>query len=315
MLIQMIRNNQASLWLLAVALVWGTSYGVTKQALVFVSVFTFIFLRFGITFVLALPWVWREITTLTASALVNAVALGLVLFTIFCFETYGVLLTTASNAAVLISLCIVFTPIFERFFLKTELPPRLFSAIALSVLGIALLNLNGLGLTGLDIMVLNTGDLLILIAAIIRGFIVVVIKRFFNQHEVSALVLTTIQSGTVALCAGILAFGVLGESTLFPTSLTFWLLIGYLVVFATLLAFVAKNIGIRHTSATRASFLMGTEPLFGLLFAVLWLSEPLTLLNLLGAACIILATYWVLLDPKGRTSANTNPSRSTTSPT
>ena len=41
--------------LLTVALIWGSSYAVAKQALLFYPVLGFLAIRFGLTFVLLLP--------------------------------------------------------------------------------------------------------------------------------------------------------------------------------------------------------------------------------------------------------------------
>ncbi|POF59183.1 EamA family transporter, partial [Vibrio vulnificus] len=46
--------------LLLVAVFWGTSYGLTKSALVYTSVLLFISIRFSITFLCMLPVVIRD---------------------------------------------------------------------------------------------------------------------------------------------------------------------------------------------------------------------------------------------------------------
>jgi drug/metabolite transporter (DMT)-like permease len=70
---------------------------------------------------------------------------------------------------------------------------------------------------------------------------------------------------------------------------SFWWAIAYLVLFCTLFAFFAQNYGVRHTSPSRAALLMGTEPAFGGLFAVLWLGETLSNIQLVGAFLVVAA--------------------------
>ena len=48
----------SDLTLLAVAMVWGTSYGVAKGALAFYPVLGFVAVRFGLTLVLLSPTLW-----------------------------------------------------------------------------------------------------------------------------------------------------------------------------------------------------------------------------------------------------------------
>ena len=86
--------------LLLVAMIWGGSYSAAKLATAEVPVLQFLVLRFGLTFVLLLPALrglraaqsWR-------AALAGATLLGINLLAIFVCETFGVSLTTASNAA------------------------------------------------------------------------------------------------------------------------------------------------------------------------------------------------------------------------
>lgn len=103
------RMMAADAMLLLVAVIWGSSYAVTKQALLFYPVLGFIAVRFTLTFLLLLPALTRQ----GWRAVRAGVPLGLVLLAIFLAETQGVLLTSASNAAFLISLFVIFTPLVD----------------------------------------------------------------------------------------------------------------------------------------------------------------------------------------------------------
>ena len=99
----------SDLLLLLVAVIWGSSYGVAKQALAFYPVLGFLAVRFCLTFVILLPQLRGE----GRQAWAPGIPLGGVMLAIFLCETYGVLHTSASNAAFLISLCVVITPFVE----------------------------------------------------------------------------------------------------------------------------------------------------------------------------------------------------------
>ena len=113
----------SDLMLLVVAVVWGTSYGVVKSALVFYPVLGLLALRFGITFVMLSPAL-RTLRHADARTLRGVFIAGVLLFGIFLSETFGVLLTRAANAAFLISLCVVLTPLVEWMLLKRR-PARI----------------------------------------------------------------------------------------------------------------------------------------------------------------------------------------------
>jgi drug/metabolite transporter (DMT)-like permease len=77
-----------------------------------------------------------------------------------------------------------------------------------------------------------------------------------------------------------------------PHDPVFWYATGFLVVFCTLFAFFAQNYALRRTSPTRVSLLMGTEPVFGALFAVYALNESLDAEGWLGGLMIVAAFLW-----------------------
>lgn len=92
---------------------------------------------------------------------------------------------------------------------------------------------------------------------------------------------------------GGLSLGMLGPSALnltFP--INFWILTLYLAIFGALLAFYIQLIMIRKTSPTRAGLLMGTEPVFAVLFTVIVRGEYLSWIQWIGGALIVIATYY-----------------------
>ena len=113
----------SDLTLLLVALVWGTSYGVAKGALDFYPVLGFLAVRFGFTFVLLLPALLRAPQEQQRDALRTGLPLGVLMLCIFVSETYGVAHTLASHAALLISLCVVLTPLAQWWLLGQRPQP------------------------------------------------------------------------------------------------------------------------------------------------------------------------------------------------
>ncbi|WP_372439286.1 EamA family transporter, partial [Pandoraea sputorum] len=121
----------SELMLLSVAIVWGTSYGVAKGALAFYPVIGFLSVRFIMTFVLLLPTLRGHLR----SALPSGLILGTLLLGIFLCETFGMAQTSASNAAFLISLCVVFTPFVEWLIFRQRPSVEMFVITGVSLLG------------------------------------------------------------------------------------------------------------------------------------------------------------------------------------
>lgn len=276
------------LLLLLVALVWGTSYGVAKQALNFYPVLGFLAVRFCLTFLLLLP----QLRGAGRRAWAPGLPLGAVMLAIFLCETYGVLLTNASNAAFLISLCVVITPFAEWLLLGVRPHSLLLPVAGLSLLGTWLLS-GGINLQ------FGTGDSLMLLAALLRALLVCLTPRLLAGREVPALALTAVQTAVIGL--GCLLLGTLQPGGLpeLPTSPAFWTGCLYLVLFATLFAFFVQNHVLRRSSPTRVSLLMGSEPLFGALFAMIWLDEQLSPQAWLGGLLIVAALLCTCLLRKG----------------
>ncbi|WP_345813610.1 DMT family transporter [Paraburkholderia sp. PREW-6R] len=276
----------SDLMLLAVAVVWGTSYGVVKSALHFYPVLGLLTIRFGATFLILSPAL-RPLRAANARTLRGALMSGALLLGIFLCETFGILLTRAANAAFLISLCVVLTPIVEWSLLKRR-PSRVeWAAVILSLSGAWLL-------TGDGALSLNAGDALILLAALLRALTVCVTKRVMRDSTLPPLSVTAVQSGVVAFGSATVALLLAPRQWQAVPPLVghgaFWGYVAYLVLACTLFAFFAQNFAIKRSSPTRVSLLMGSEPAFGALFACLWLGERISTTAWVGGALIVAAS-------------------------
>lgn len=276
----------AEAMLLLVAVVWGASYGLAKTALVFYPVLGFLAIRFCLTSMLLLPFWSTQPKGNIALGLKSGVPLGLILLSIFICETYGVKLTLASNAALLISMCVVFTPFVEWLILRARPSLINFAAAGVSIVGASLLT-SGVSLS------FNLGDALILLAALLRALMVTYTNKLTKGKQIPSLLLTSIQAGVVGLGCLLLGILVLPDGLpALPRDRTFWFATAFLVLFCTLFAFFAQNYALRRTSPTRVSLLMGAEPVFGALFAVVWLNETLSWIGWIGGAMMVLASLW-----------------------
>ncbi|MGQ5524023.1 DMT family transporter [Chitinimonas sp. PSY-7] len=267
--------------LLMVAMVWGTSYGVAKGALVFYPVLGFLAVRFVLTFFLLQPLFLRAERTQQRDAIRTGLPLGGLILCIFLCETYGLASTQASNAAFLISLCVVFTPFVEWWQLGNRPARSVFVFAAISLLGAVMLS-GGMG------------DGLMLAAAVLRAITVCQTSKLTRTSTAPALLLTTVQ-------AAVIGFGSMLLATLTPTGLpplptdsAFWFASLYLVFGCTLFAFIAQNWALRHSTPSRFALLTSSEPVFGALFAVLWLGETLSLTAWIGGGLIMLASLWTV---------------------
>lgn len=276
----------SDLMLLAVAVVWGTSYGVAKGALAYYPVLGFLAVRFILTFVLLLPVLLRLQRQQLRDALRTGWPLGGLMLCIFLAETFGVALTQASNAAFLISLCVVFTPFVEWRMLRIKPERSVFVFAGVSLLGAALLSGGLVGDMG-------WGDALMLAAALLRAVTVCQTSKLTRGSTAPALALTAVQAGVIGFGSLLLAvFCLPGGLPPLPVAPSFWQASVYLVLGCTVFAFFAQNWALKHSAPSRVALLTSSEPAFGALFAVLWLGESLGVMAWVGGGLIVLAALW-----------------------
>ena len=275
----------SDLTLLGVAVVWGTSYGVAKGALAFYPVLGFLAVRFILTFVLLLPALLRTKGRQRVDAVRAGLPLGALMLGIFLCETFGVAHTQASNAAFLISLCVVFTPFVEWWLLGSRPARAMFVFAGISLLGAALLSGGLAGRLGL-------GDGLMLAAAVLRAITVCQTSKLTRRRSAPALALTAVQAGVIGFGSLVLALCLPGGLPPLPVDSAFWLASAYLVLGCTVFAFFAQNWALQRTSPSRVALLTSSEPAFGALFAVFWLGEGLSAAGWLGGALIVAAALW-----------------------
>ncbi|MFE3184297.1 DMT family transporter [Streptomyces violascens] len=275
---------------LLVAVVWGASYLAAKDITTAHTVTAVLVLRFGLVVPVLVAAGWRGLRALTAAQWRGAGLLGLVLSGIFLLETYGVVHTSATNAGLIISLTMIFTPLAEAAVTRVR-PPRAFlAAAALSVAGVVLLTQGG-GFTAP-----SAGDLLMLLAALARTAHVLFMARVKAVQDADSLSLTTVQlGGAVAVFAVLAAAPGTGDAP-WAVAAGFgvreWSGLLFLSVFCTLFAFFVQMWAVRRTSPSRVSLLLGTEPLWAAAAGIALGGERLGALGLLGGILVLAGTSW-----------------------
>lgn len=280
-----LRRYNADILLLGVAAVWGSSYLATKVLTVHGTVFAILAARFLIASVIMLVvWGIRRERFLDKRGLLIAVIFGCTQAAILSLETWGVSLTSATNAGLIISMTIVFTPILESVWMKKWLPRSYFVAASVAVVGVVLLvSSNGF-------RELNWGDALMLAAALVRSLHVTALGRLTSGHTSGSVTITLVQTVVCAVLFALLDLP--GLATSFQNfTAPDWLDLLYLAAACTVFAFLVQLWAVRKTSAARVSLLLGTEPVWAVLIGVSLGAETLGWIGILGAVLIVGASY------------------------
>ncbi|WP_404954670.1 DMT family transporter [Streptomyces sp. 147326] len=284
------RARLADLPVLAVAVVWGGSYLAAKGITTSHTVIAVLVLRFALVLPVLAVAGWSRLRALSAVQLRSAGLLGLVLGGIFLLETYGVVHTSATNAGLIISLTMIFTPLAEAAVRRQAPSAGFLGAAAVSVAGVVLLT-QGAGFTAPGL-----GDLLILGAALARTLHVLLMARIEAVQDADALSLTTVQLGGAVLVFALLAAVPGTGASPWAAAADFgaaeWAGLAFLSVFCTLFAFFVQMWAVRRTSPSRVSLLLGTEPLWAAVAGIAIGGEHLGPFGYAGAALVLAGTAW-----------------------
>lgn len=290
--------------LFVIALVWGSSYLAAKTATGALPVTSVLFARYAISALACGAFVTarRARRRWTRAELRAGSLLGVTQAAVLVLETYGVAHTSAANAGLIISLTIVLTPLLDRTAGDRRLPRTFFAAAGLCVLAVGLLTSS----TGLHAP--RLGDALILAAAVVRAGHVALVGRLTARRPMDALHLTTVQ--TVVGSVLFLAPALTHLSGLVRSSATTWSQLVYLALFCSVFAFLGQTWAVQRTSASRASLLLGTEPIWAVAIGISFGGERLTALAFLGAVLMVAGTYWgQAIERTHRSPAATAPKR------
>ncbi|MDH6486424.1 DMT family transporter [Streptomyces sp. SAI-127] len=273
--------------LLLVAIVWGSSYLSAQTATSALPVLLVLFARYALSALACLGVVaapGRGPRRWTREELRAGVPLGLTQAAVLIVETYGVAHTSAANAGLIISLTIVLTPLLDRTGHRGGLPPAFYAAAGVCVLAVGLL------MAGNGFHAPRLGDLLMLGAAVVRAGHMALVGRLTAGRAIRPLHLTTVQ--TLVGTALFLAPAARELPTLAHAGTATWAQLLYLALFCSVFAFLAQTWAVQRTSASRASLLLGTEPIWAAAVGVALGGEPFTVLTGLGAVMMITGTYW-----------------------
>ncbi|MGW2379472.1 DMT family transporter [Streptomyces sp. NPDC001658] len=276
--------------LLLVALVWGSSYLSAQTAVAALPVLLVLLVRYALSALACLgllsagagarsgPRRW------TRDELKAGVPLGVTQAAVLVVETYGVAHTTAANAGLIISLTIVLTPFLDRSGHPCGLPPAFYAAAGVCVLAVGLL------MSGNGFHAPRLGDLLMLGAAVVRAGHVALVGRLTTGRAIRPLHLTTVQ--TLVGTALFLAPAARDLPDLARADAATWTQLLYLALFCSVFAFLAQTWAVQRTSASRASLLLGTEPVWAAAVGIALAGEHFTAVTGLGAVLMVAGTYW-----------------------
>jgi len=283
--------NQPYLLLCITALCWAGNAIVGRLAAGHIPPVTLSFLRWGIAFLLILPFAWKHLVRDWAAIRGKLGLMILVSITgIGVFNTlqyWSLEYTTALNTLLLHSAGPLIVAVWSLILLRVRLTLAQAIGVFVSLSGVLVILMQG-DVTALKNIQFNKGDLIFMVAMTIFALYSVLTLKRPAIHGLSFAAFT------------------FGASTIFLIPLLVWELLArpvmavnaqnlltlfYVSVFPSIVAYLCFNRGVQLIGANRAAPFFHVVPVFGSVMAIAFLGEQPKLFHLLGFALVLTGVY------------------------
>jgi drug/metabolite transporter (DMT)-like permease len=270
------RSGWASLSLLAMAAVWGSTFFLIHDLLTRVPVLSFLAVRFAIASVVMLALAPRSISRLSPEKRWHGLILGCLYGLGQILQTWGLGHTSASVSGFITGMYVVFTPILGATLLRHRVHARSWIATGLALTGLGVLTLSGISM--------GAGEAVTLLAAVLYALHIVGLGGWSTPSD--AIGMSVIQILVITVICSVAA---IPEGFKLPYRTDDWLAVIYMAVIAGALALLAQTWAQAHLAATRSAIIMSMEPVFAAAFAVVFGGETPTARLVIGGLLVVAA--------------------------
>ena len=275
--------------LVGIALIWGATFVLVKQALADVSTLLFLTLRF-LAATAALAFVFRKqfASVECWPSLRAGMLAGVFLFGGYVLQTFGLKYTSASKTGFITGLYIPLVPLVSALLYK-KIPQWVeLAGVGTAFAGLALMTVER------DILDIGRGDLLVAGCAVAYAFHIVILGRFAGSLNAGLLAVGQIATAAVLSSATFWW----AEPVALKWSTSVWIALAVTSLLATALAFSVQTWAQRWSSATRTALIFSMEPVFAWATSYLVAGELLSRRGVAGAVLILAGILLVELRPR-----------------
>lgn len=289
------KTRLATLALVAVTLMWGSTFVLIKDVVETMPVLDFLAVRFVLAGAVMVTVFHRQVRALPRALAVRGLGLGVVYGLAQILQTEGLARTPASVSGFATGTYVVLTPVLGLILLRQKAGRMTWVAVLLSLAGLAVLSLRGAQV--------SNGVLLILASAVLYALHILGLGLWSASRH--AIGLAAVQMLAIA---AVCTVGAAPGGIALPPTAHAWAGTLYTALVAGALAMVLQTWAQAYLSSTRAAVVMTMEPVAAAGFAVAF-GEALTLRIVLGGALVLAAMYVVELVPGRSGTAGESPPR------
>ncbi len=283
--------NQPYLLLCITALCWAGNAIVGRLAAGHIPPVTLSFLRWSLAFLIVLPIAWNHLKRDWAAIrgrLGTMIVLSIAGIGVFNTLQYWALeYTQALNTLLLQSAGPLFVAVWSLALLGVRLTLAQACGIVVSLTGVLVILLHG-DLTTLRNIEFNKGDLIFTVALVIFGLYSVLTLKRPQIHGLSFVAFTF---GCGAACLIPFLIWELLTRPVMQFNTNNLLMMFYVAVFPSTIAYLCFNRGIQLIGANRAAPFFHVVPVFGSVMAIVFLGERPQLFHIVGFALVLTGVF------------------------
>lgn len=268
-------------FILLQSVIYGFGNPLTKIAFKSITPFWSLSVRFTIAFIVFMLFFGRSIIGSLKSVEPKVyLPAGICMATAYITCNLALSWTSATNVGFLMSLPVIFAPILALLIYKVKYRLIHIPVQIVVVIGLYLLCFDG------EKLVFGKGEITALITAISIAGALVFGEESLKQLD--AVAVSAVQAGITALISLPCALIIENTEILVHVTIPAWLVVLYLAIFCTNIAYMLQNSALKYISASTVSMLQCTQPILTAIISYLLLREKLSTLGIIGAAIIIL---------------------------
>lgn len=294
-----VSHRTASLLLMLAAFLWGGSVIAQKWGVTYFPPLRLALLRGTGATLCLLPFWWRtndqrprfqrrEVPLLFLLAFLSMIGNQL-------SNYYGLRTIPASEAGIIMGSTPVLTVLLSSLFFREPLTRRRTVGCLLSFVGVILVVVR---VPRAEVIAPWQGDLFVCLGVLSWVLYTLFARMILKHHSSLSLTMATFAIGTTM----VVPFAMLEGAPMQSVPPSAWGALTYLILFASVIAFFAWNIGLQAVGPTRAAIFSNLIPVTALLLAVFLLSESISIKQLLGMG-LILISVWMVNRREGEFSA------------
>jgi len=270
------------LFLLLTSLLWGSSFPAIKVVVSYVPAYYYVWFRSFIAILGLTPYLIYELRKGDYSVIKGGLYTGCIYALGLWLQGWGTEYIPASNSAFITGLNVVFVHIITML-IGRRYNFKLGIALILSILGLYFITLPVGGF--------SVGDFLVLLSALMWALQVIMVGLYCRGNPIIFTFFETLPSL-------IFIIPCLAMNQLPIPRIDIILILVYLGLVCSNMAFIFQFLGQRILSPAVAAIIFLSEPVFAAILSGIFLHEILSFIQIIGAAFIILAMYIAVTSEK-----------------